>query len=87
MAINLCTKGDDFWFFPGGYDCVQCKNQLYLDRLDRLHLSAMSQGLTLSAKENKSLLRGDTVAQRAQFSEVETNQSISLEDFLALNQA
>jgi hypothetical protein len=87
LAINLCTKGDDFWFFPGGYELTQCKNPLYVDREGRLHLSTSSQGLTLSPEENKRLLRGDTVVQRVKFSNHESNQSISLESFLAQHQS
>nr|WIL04961.1 hypothetical protein Cduv_481 [Cedratvirus duvanny] len=87
LAVNLCAKGDDFWFFPGGYKTYQCKNPLYLDKEGRLHLSTFSQGLTLSPEENKSLLRGDTVTQRVKFSSEETNQSTSLESFLAQHQS
>lgn len=82
LALNLCTHGEEFWFFPGGYTCDQCKNPLYTDKEGRLHLSTCSKGQNLSPEENKLLLRGDTITQRAIFNHEEVNQSMSVESFL-----
>lgn len=83
LALNLCTRGEEFWFFPGGYTCDQCKNPLYLDKEGRLHLSTSSKGQNLSPKENHKLSRGDIITQRTIFNHEEVNQSMSLETFLA----
>jgi hypothetical protein len=83
--INVCMsifkdKLEKVWICPGGYDCSQCKNPLFVSN-NKVHLTMSSKGIILSS-ENQLHLRSDKPLIQKCRDETEITVQMSIESFL-----